>query len=82
MSMCERFTWEELVSRFPERWVVLKETEKEGPDIISGILVDVKTDDEIISYENENLKIGYAYWRTTEGGFYGVIDSDISISLN
>ena len=80
--MGERLTWDEMVSKYPEMWVVLKDTEKIGPDVISGVLVDVKTDDEIIPYENENLRKGYEFWRTTEGEFYGLIDSNISISVD
>ncbi|MBR6230239.1 MAG: hypothetical protein IKQ97_10920 [Eubacterium sp.] len=78
----ERLTWDELVALFPKRWVVLSDTEKDGPDIISGVLVDVKTDEEIIPYENDNLMKGYEFWRTTEEGFYGIIDSDLEISVD
>ncbi len=80
--MGERMTWEEMVSNYPDRWVVLKDTEKDGPDVVSGILVAVKTDDEIIPFENANLTKGYEFWRTTEGDFYGIVDSDIRISVN
>ena len=82
VRMGERLTWAEMVSQYPERWVVLKDTEKSGPDVISGVLVDVKTDDEIISYRSSNRRKGYEFWRTTEGDFYGLIDSNISISVD
>ncbi|MBQ9550259.1 MAG: hypothetical protein IJU87_05545 [Lachnospiraceae bacterium] len=80
--MGERMTWEEMVSNYPDRWVVLKDTDKDGPDVLSGVLVAVKTDDEIIPFENDNLTKGYEFWRTTEGDFYGIVDSDIRISVN
>ena len=80
--MGKRLTWDEMVSQYPERWVVLKDTEKDGSDVVSGILVAVKTDDEIIPYESENMRKGYEFWRTTEGEFYGLIDSNISISVD
>ncbi len=80
--MNERMTWDQLVSLYPDRWVVLKDTEKEGPDIISGILIAVKTDEEIIEFENSHLREGYEFWRTTEGDFYGIVDLDINIAVN
>ena len=55
--MGERMTWEEMVLNYPDRWVVLKDTEKDGPDVLSGVLVAVKTDDEIIPFENEKAAI-------------------------
>ena len=81
-DMSNRLSWEEMVSRYPDRWVVLKDTVKNGPDVLSGVLVAVKSDDEIIAYENSNQGSGYEFWRTTEGEFYGIIDSDLSISVN
>ena len=78
----ERMSWDDMVSAFPERWVVLRDTEKDGPDVLSGILVAVKTDDEIIPYEEANLRKGYEFWRTTEGDFYGLVDSNLSISVD
>ena len=80
--MGERMSWDDMVSAFPERWVVLRDTEKDGPDVLSGILVAVKTDDEIIPYEEANLRKGYEFWRTTEGDFYGLVDSNFSISVD
>ena len=80
--MNERLTWDELVMRYPEKWVVLKDTVKDGPDVLSGVLVAVKADDEIIPYENANLKKGYEFWRTTEGDFYGLVDSNYSVSVD
>ena len=80
--MGERLTWDEMVSMYPDRWVVLKDVEKNGPDVVSGVLVAVKTDDEITEYEAANLRKGYEFWRTTEGEFYGIVDSDISIAVN
>ena len=80
--MGERMSWDDMVSAFPERWVVLRDTEKDGPDVLSGILVAVKTDDEIIPYEEANLRKGYEFWRTTEGDFYGLVDSNLSISVD
>lgn len=77
-----RMTWEELVKQYPDQWVVLSNPLKDGEDILSAVLVDVKSDDEIDKYEMDHLDKGYEYWRTTEGEFYGVIDADFSISVN
>jgi hypothetical protein len=75
-------SWDEIRKTYPGMWVVLKDTEKDGPNIMFAVVIDAKTDDEIVQYEDENLDKGYEYWRTTEGEFYGIIDSNIEISIN
>ena len=78
----EKMSWKAIQNKYPGMWVVLKDIEKDGPDIICAVVVDVKTDDEIVQFEEENLDKGYEFWRTTEGEFYGIIDSNIEISVN
>ena len=80
--MSERLSWDEMVKRYPERWVVVDSAEKDGPDVLSGVLVAVKTDDEIGDYQAENFRKGYDFVRTTEGAFNGITGSDIVISVD
>ena len=77
-----RQTWDEMVKRYPDRWVVVKDAEMSGPDILSGIVVDVLSDDEVIEYRLNNNMHDLEFCRTTEGEFDGIIDSDISIAVN
>lgn len=80
--MGERMTWLEMVEKYPDRWVAVKDAQKDGPDIVSGVLVAVKSDDEIALFRVENHGKGYIFRRTTEGAFNGVTGSDIVISVN
>ena len=80
--MENRMTWEEMAKKYPDQWVVVKDAVMDGPDIVSGILVAVKSDDEIISYRIANTHKDYEICRTTEGWFNGVIDTDLSIAVN
>ena len=77
-----RMTWEDMVREHPDQWVVVKDAEKHGPDIISGILVDVKSDADIGAYRVKNSHSGYVFRRTTEEFFNGVTGSDVVISVN
>ena len=80
--MGERLSWDEMVSRYPDKWVVVDDAEKDGPDVLSGILVAVKTDEEIGDYQADNFRKGYDFRRTTEGAFNGITGSDIVISVD
>ena len=77
-----RMTWNEIVEAYPDKWVVVKDAEMEGPDVISGIVVEVLSDDEIGNYRIENCDKEYEYRRTTEGYFNGITGSSIIISVN
>ena len=78
----KRMLWEEMVKAYPDQWVVVEDAEMDGPDIISGIVISVKSDDEIIPFRTANQKKGYRFYRTSEGEFYGIIDADFSISID
>ena len=78
----ERMTWNEMAEQYPDQWVAVKDAVKDGPDIVSGVLVAVKSDDEIIPYKVANYKKGYIFQRTTEGDFNGIISTDFSISVD
>ena len=66
-----RMSWDEMVKEYPDRWVVIKDAEMDGPDIISGIIVTVKSDDDIMRFRIDNQKKGYKFYRTSEGDFLG-----------
>ena len=78
----ERMTWNEMVKKYPDQWVVVEDAEMNGPDILSGIVVTVMPDDKITDYRLKNTRHDYEFCRTTEGDFDGIIDSDISIAIN
>ncbi|MCR5791079.1 MAG: hypothetical protein K6G83_14450 [Lachnospiraceae bacterium] len=80
--MDKRMTWNEITQKYPERWVALKEAEMDGPNIISGIVTAVKTDDEIYDYEPEHLHEGLIFERTTEGEWSGIIDSNLATMID
>ena len=82
MPIERRMTWDEMVEKYPDQWVVVKDAEMSGPDVLSGILVAVKSDDEIGPYEIQNLGRGYKFRRTTEGFLNGITGSSIVISVD
>lgn len=78
----KRMAWDEMVSRYSDMWVVVDDAELSGPDIVSGIVVDAVSDDDIGHYQAENFEKGYEYCRTTEGFFNGITGSSIVISVD
>lgn len=72
-------TWEEMVNSYPGKWVVVINPNKDGPEIISGEVIDVKTDEEIEKYRIEHRTDGCIFRRTTEEKWSGVIDADFII---
>ena len=77
-----RMSWDEMVKEYPDRWGVIKDAEMNVPDIISGIIVTVKSDDDIMRFRIDNQKKGYKFYRTSEEELYGIIDADIFISVD
>lgn len=68
-----RLTWEEIVERYPDRWVGLRDCVMDGADIVSAVVECVCTDDEQDAKicEYARAKIGLTWDRTTEvGGVY------------
>ena len=74
-------TWEDMVREYPDRWVAVGNAVMDGPDIVSGDVVAVKTDDEICDYEDQHLREGLRFRRTTEGDWDGIINSDFAITV-
>ena len=78
----KRITWQEMVDKYSDMWVAVKDAEMDGPNILSGVLVDVKSDDDISQYRIKNKKKGYIFSRTTEGVFNGITGSSVDISVD
>ena len=77
-----KMSWDEMVEKYPNQWVVVKDATMDGPDVLSGTLVAVKNDDEIGKYEVDHLDMGYKFRRTTEGFWNGITGSSIVISVD
>ena len=77
-----RMSWSEMVNNYPDQWVAVRDAEMNGPDIVSGILVAVKSDDEIEDFQLQHFDDGLRYRRTTEGFFNGITGSSVVISVD
>ena len=77
-----RLSWDEMVSKYPDQWVAVKDAEMDGADIISGIVVAAMPDREMRQFRMKNRKSGFVFRRTTDGDFDGFIDSDFRITVN
>ncbi len=71
------YTWQEFVEQFPDRWVVVENSELTDAGFIkSGKLIGVCDDSEIDEYviscykDNKNI----SYERTTEGSGVGIVN--------
>lgn len=78
--MEERLTWDEMVKRYPDRWVAVKDAEMDWPDIVSGQVVAVLKDDEIGDYK-ATCEPNLIFDRTTEGNWYGPINASFTIKV-
>ncbi|MBO6113012.1 MAG: hypothetical protein J6P45_08200 [Lachnospiraceae bacterium] len=76
-----RMTWEEMVDRYPERWVAIRDAKMDGADIVSGIVEAVLTDDEVGDYMDQAAP-ELLFERTTEGNWYGPISAEFSIRVS
>lgn len=77
-----RLTWDEMVEKYPNLWVAVKDAEMDGGDIISGEVVDAKPDKEMRSFRIANWGSGLVFRRTSDGEFDGFINSDFKIAVN
>ena len=71
--MSERYTWDEMVSKYPDHWLVLQDCEMNKGDIVSAVLVKVLTSAEVDNYMAQNFGKGYRYRKTSEDTFGGLI---------
>ena len=78
--MRERMTWDQMVERYPDRWVAVANPVFDGnhPDILEGDVVAVLTDDEISAYELAHQGENLIYDRTTESGWNGIFYADFN----
>ena len=72
-------TWESMVEQYPDKWLAIKDAQLDGPDIISGIIYAVMTDDEIIDYEDQHGDEGLIFRRTKGGVSNGPIRANFVI---
>lgn len=82
--MKERLTWEEMVQRYPNKWVFVENAELRGIDIISGDLICACTDDEYSKKAVELIRAGidFRHVRTTEGNWGGYVNAkNVKISI-
>lgn len=78
----EILTWEEMVTKYPDKWVALKNVVfSPEKDVLSATIVAVKTDDEIIGYEEEHLDDNIIFRRTTDGLVGGPINASFTITI-
>lgn len=83
MDLAEtRMTWNEMVDKYPDMWVAVKDAQMDGPDIVSGIVVAVLSDIDVGQFRIKNKRKGLVFSRTTEGFFNGVTGSSIIISVD
>lgn len=72
-------TWDEMIKRYPNMWVVIKNPVMDGPDVIEGEIVTALNDDEICDYEDLHDNDGFIFRRTTEDDWNGTIRTDFVI---
>ena len=77
--MEERVSWKYMSEMYPDMWIAIREPEMDGPDVISGIIAAVLSDDEIIEYENNHDDEGLRFRRTKNGVSNGPIRANFII---
>ena len=74
--MSEKLTWKEMNEKYPDRWLILRDTVRErGADIFEGTVIGVYTDDEIedVIVNLISSKQRFDKVRTTPGNFPGAV---------
>lgn len=73
--MAERMTFEEMKEKYPGKWVFVKNAEADGPNVLSGEIICVCSDDEYGNKMVEMLRSGIDFkkFRTTHDFFGGLI---------
>ena len=77
--MDKPMTWNNMVEEYPNMWLAIKNAEMDGPNIITGIVFAVLTDDEIIDYEDEHGDEGLIFRRTKGGVSNGPIRANFIV---
>ena len=71
--MGERLTWEEIVKKYPDKWVILDAEFDDDGLLIGGSVIEICTDDTIddaLIKWDEAGKSNYMRVRTTEEPFF------------
>ena len=77
--MKERVSWSFMDEKYPNMWIAIREPEMDGPDVVSGIIEAVLSDDEIIGYESSHYDQGLRFRRTGHGESNGSIRADFVV---
>ena len=83
--MRERLLWDDIIERYPDRWVILDDVDMDGSTVISGVVVQSCNDEEINDAYFRTVIDGHHYIkeRTSELPYAGVINgANFSISLS
>ena len=73
MKTLGRLTWEQMQLQYPNKWVVVTDYIKDGPDLVEGDLLAVLNDNEIDDFMASHWGKNYFYDRTTEESGVGII---------
>ncbi len=77
-----RLTWDEIVKKYPDLWVAVRDAEMDGADIVSGEVVAAKPDKEMRQFRMRNSNAGYVFRRTSDGYYCSPIESDFRIIVD
>lgn len=76
LTMNRNMTWGQMVKEFPDKWVVLSSHTGWGPDIETGNVIAVLSDDEYDDYAIAHLDDNYYIKRTTYEEFGGFVSGE------
>lgn len=65
--------WKQMIEPYPAKWIVIQNAVMDGSDIMSGIVVDVIGDEEIIDYRASHSGKGLKFRRTDEEAMSGIV---------
>ena len=77
-----RLSWDDMVKKYPNLWVAVKDAEMDGADIVSGEVVTARPDKEMRKFRIEHRGAGFVFRRTSECGFNGHITSNLRIRID
>lgn len=78
----DRLSWDEMVEKYPDQWIAVKDAEMDGADIMSGEVVTAQSDEEMREFRIKHRGDGYVFRRTSDCGFNGHITSNLRIRVD
>ena len=69
-----RTTWDEMVEKYPDQWIAVKDAEMDGADIVSGEVVASEADTDMETFRINHFH-DFDFYRTSEGDFNGFVTS-------